>query len=219
AGQSLYGQAGNDTLVAGGGDYQRLDGEAGNDTLVAGGGNQQQLFGGNDADSLLGGNGAGQSLYGEAGNDTLVAGGGNDQLLDGGNDADSLHGDSQANLLDGGLGSDTLDGGLGHDTIIGGRGDGADWAIYASATGAVTVDLAAGTSSGAEGNDSLSGIENVIGGNFDDSLLGSINSRQRFYGEAGNDTLVANAELGMRPEVELVAAGLAKIKGRARRMG
>jgi hypothetical protein len=26
-------------------------------------------------------------------------------------------------------------------------------------------------------------------------------------------------ELGMRPEVELVAAGLARIKGRARRMG
>jgi hypothetical protein len=40
------------------------------------------------------------------------------------------------------------------------------------ATGGVTVDLGAGTSSGAAGTDSLTGIENVLGGNGDDSILG-----------------------------------------------
>jgi Ca2+-binding RTX toxin-like protein len=46
------------------------------------------------------------------------------------------------------------------------------WSGYGSATGGVTVNLGAGTSSGAAGNDSLTGIEIVLGGNFADSILG-----------------------------------------------
>jgi Ca2+-binding RTX toxin-like protein len=78
-------------------------------------------------------------------------------------------GSSLGNYLIGGNGNDTLDGGNGNDTLSGDAGDdslvggiGTDWASYANATGAVTVSLTTGRSSGAHGNDSLSGIENVL---------------------------------------------------------
>jgi hypothetical protein len=52
----INGNSGDNLLIAGDGDGQRVFGLAGNDTLVAGGGNNQQLFGGDGADSLRGGN-------------------------------------------------------------------------------------------------------------------------------------------------------------------
>jgi Ca2+-binding RTX toxin-like protein len=55
----------------------------------------------------------------------------------GGNGADSFLGNALANVFEGGLGNDTLNGGAGTDR-----------ASYANATGAITVDLVAGTSSG-----------------------------------------------------------------------
>jgi Ca2+-binding RTX toxin-like protein len=52
----------------------------------------------------------------------------------------------------------------------------------------VTVDLALGTSFGAAGNDALAGIENVIAGAGDDSLLGDGNANL-LAGGSGADTL------------------------------
>ncbi|MCX7368181.1 MAG: calcium-binding protein [Alphaproteobacteria bacterium] len=211
--QDLDGDAGNDTLVAGGGHGQRLFGHAdadslqggssqfqylygddGNDTLVAGGGSAQELHGGDGDDSLQGGNYISQSSYdpaqflnGLAGNDTLVGGGGNDQILRGGDGDDSLQGgNGVGQYLYGDAGNDTLVGGLGNNTLIGGNGT--DWASYAPGTGAVTVDLGAGTSSDGSGNDSLTGIENALGGNGDDSILGD-GLANVLDGGAGNDTL------------------------------
>ena len=60
-------------------------------------------------------------------------------------------------------------------------------ASYGAASAAVTVDLAAGRSSGAEGNDTLVGIENVVGGNFNDSLLGDAGANS-LTGGLGEDT-------------------------------
>jgi Ca2+-binding RTX toxin-like protein len=91
-----------------------------------------------------------------------------------------------ANVLDGGLGNDTLDGGAGNDTLDGDAGT--DLVSYGSATGGVTVNLGAGTSSGAAGNDSLTGIEIVLGGNFADSILGD-GLANVLDGRLGNDTL------------------------------
>jgi Ca2+-binding RTX toxin-like protein len=62
-----------------------------------------------------------------------------------------------------------------------------DWASYGSATGAVTVDLGAGSSSGDAGNDSLISVENVLGGAGNDYLGDSLNNT--LNGGLGNDTL------------------------------
>jgi Ca2+-binding RTX toxin-like protein len=184
--QRLYGGNDADSLQGGNGAGQNLLGQEGNDTLVAGGGEGQLLHGGNGADSLQGGNGVGQELYGEAGDDTLVAGGGNNQFLIGGSDNDSLLGGTNNDNLLGGDGNDTLSGAAGNDTLLGGNGT--DLASYANAGGAVTVDLAAGTSSGADGNDNLSGFEGVFGSDYDDSVAGG-SGNDVLLGHGGNDTL------------------------------
>jgi Ca2+-binding RTX toxin-like protein len=83
-----------------------------------------------------------EGVYGTAGDDTLV-------------------GDEADNGFWGGGGNDTIDGAAGVDT-----------ALYFNAPGPVTVDLAQGTASGALGDDGLTGIENVWGSSYDDSLTG-----------------------------------------------
>lgn len=108
-------------------------------------------------------------------NDTLTGGDGNDGLGgSGGND-----------LLTGEAGNDVLNGGTGDDTLDG--GEGIDTAVYGG-NGAVTVNLATGISSGAQGADSLSGIENVISGGGNDALTGDGNANV-LQGGAGDDTL------------------------------
>jgi hypothetical protein len=57
----------------------------------------------------------------------------------------------------------------GDDVIVG--GDGLDTTYYLFATGPVTVDLTAGTATG-EGSDSLTGVENIEGSDFDDTISG-----------------------------------------------
>ncbi|MCA3286542.1 MAG: Hint domain-containing protein, partial [Roseomonas sp.] len=77
-----------------------------------------------------------------------------------------------------------------NDTLIGGAGT--DLASYDSAATPVTVDLSNGSSSGAFGTDSLTGIENVLGGNGDDSILGD-SLANLLDGGLGNDTLAGGA--------------------------
>ncbi len=62
----------------------------------------------------------------------------------------------------------------------------------ASATAAVTVDLAAGTSTGGSGTDTLKHIDDVSGSDFDDSFTGDSGDNV-LYGEGGNDTLSGGA--------------------------
>jgi Ca2+-binding RTX toxin-like protein len=125
-------------------------------------------------------------LSGTDGEDFLFGGDGHD-TLDGNDGPDLLEGGSGADMLTGGDGDDTVDAGSGDDLIVGGHGggddayvggEGVDTVRYASATSPVVVDLAAGTASGADiGNDTLTGIENVIGGAGDDVfVLSSITS-------------------------------------------
>ena len=78
----------------------------------------------------------------------------------------------------------------GAELLLGGLGD--DWASYASATGAVTVDLGARSSSGGHGIDQLIGIEAVLGGSGADSLLGDGGSNT-LNGGAGADTMAGGA--------------------------
>lgn len=78
-------------------------------------------------------------------------------------------------------GDDVLSGGAGNDLLIGGLGF--DTADYSAAPGGVNVDLLLGTVSGADGNDTLVGIERVVGSDFDDTFRDSL----------GDDTMVGGA--------------------------
>ncbi|MCA3324932.1 MAG: hypothetical protein INF69_14630, partial [Roseomonas sp.] len=152
-----------------------------------------RAWGGGDNDSLTGI----ENVAGSGFNDSILGDSGAN-LLDGGIGLDNLPG-SGADTLAGGLGNDTLQGGADNDSLAGGDGDdsliggtGIDWASYAGVNGAVTVDLAAGLATGADGNDTLSSIENVLGGNANDSLNGD-GGANVLDGGLGNDTLVGGA--------------------------
>jgi Ca2+-binding RTX toxin-like protein len=97
---------------------------------------------------------------------------------------DTLIGDDGVNDLTSFAGDDLLEGGLGDDTLDGGGG--LDTARYASASGAVFVDLASGTAGGAAGNDILIGIENVSGSAFGDEIVGDAGGNV-LAGEDGDD--------------------------------
>nr|WP_292931714.1 peroxidase family protein [Novosphingobium sp. PASSN1] len=120
----------------------------------------------------------GDIIFGLAGNDTINGLAGND-ILDGGDGA---------NLLNGGDGDDTLIAGSGNDVLTGGIG--VDTVSYASATVAVTVNLATTTqqNTGGGGRDTITGAENVIGSAFNDSLTGTA-ANNTLSGAAGSDTL------------------------------
>ena len=79
----MNGDAGNDTLIGGGGNDQ-IYGAAGNDILLGGGGNDS-LFGGDGHDVLVGGEGS-DLLRGDTGNDVLIGGFGGDFLFGGADD-------------------------------------------------------------------------------------------------------------------------------------
>jgi Ca2+-binding RTX toxin-like protein len=110
---------------------------------------------------------------------------------------DIIRGAGANETLDGQDGNDQLGGGPGNDTLIGGNGF--DTALYGLAGSSVTVNLATGTATGASsGNDSLSGIEAVLGSTFSDTLIGDgqnntldgNNGNDVLQGGAGNDTLI-----------------------------
>ena len=129
-------------------------------------------------------------LTGNEGNNVLVGGSGADQLI-GLAGADFLMGGAGDDTLDGGEGDDVLQGGAGNDTVDGGAGS--DTASYATAVAAVTVDLSdtSGGINALEGDgigDVLSGVENVIGSDFNDTLTGD-GGINILAGGAGDDTL------------------------------
>ncbi|WP_394707390.1 Hint domain-containing protein [uncultured Celeribacter sp.] len=136
--------------------------------------------------------------------DTIEAGAGND-TIDAGLGDDVVYGGSGDDIIEGGVGNDTMYGETGDDTFIGGAGadtmygdSGQDTIDYSNSSEGVNVDLGTGTYSGgdAEG-DSGSGIDGLIGSDYDDTLIGfdgqSTDGENAytniFYGGAGNDYL------------------------------
>ncbi|MEH2614336.1 Ig-like domain-containing protein [Bradyrhizobium sp. AZCC 1693] len=142
--------------------------------------------GGNDIIDGLDGN---DTLSGLSGNDTIYGRGGNDIVL-GGDGNDTLEGGDGRDYLTGGAGDDHLDGGQSFDR-----------AVYTDATGPVTINLAAGTASGAGvGTDTLINIEGAIGSNFADTfdatgfsgssgLPGVAAGQSSFEGRGGDDVI------------------------------
>ena len=213
----IFGGSGNDTLVGDNGSNQLLGG-FGNDVLMSGSGNDivnggdgnDLIIGGDGAgnDNYNGGDGADTVKYTSAvaaitvnlttGSATSTAGGdaagiGTDVLFNienviAGNYNDTLIGNAGANALKGGDGNDLLIGGLGNDNLTGGNG--IDTVSYAGAGAAITVSLASTSAqlTGGAGSDTLTTVENLIGGDWNDTLTGS-STDNRIEGGAGNDTI------------------------------
>jgi Ca2+-binding RTX toxin-like protein len=132
-----------------------------------------------------------QQNTGAAGLDTLL----NFTNLTGGKGNDTLRGDFQQNVIDGGAGDDLIEGREGADTLLGGSNAAAgDTVTYQDSGMGVTVDLSiqdgttSQTSMGDAGGDILSGFENLIGSNLDDTLTGDDNAN-KIAGGDGNDVI------------------------------
>lgn len=196
----IYGYDGNDII----------DGKTGDDVV----------YGGNGNDNIIGSAGN-DYLYGEAGSDTLN--GGNDSdYLDGGEGDDTLDGGNGNDVLSGAEGNDIIYGRAGNDNISGGDGDDVIYEIYGGTDtidgGAgidtldysglssyrLTLNLQTGTQSdnySTPSNDTITGIENVIGGSGNDTITGNNDANllkggsgnDVLYGQGGNDTLKGDA--------------------------
>ena len=171
---TLYGEDGDDTLNGGGG-LDALHGGAGDDLLIAGGASR------------------GVFAYGDDGNDTLIGSASDDNLIGGAGD-DRLDGGSGKDFLSGGPGDDWLVVGADPDMIDGGSGD--DTVDFSGSTAGVRVDLGValnpvpGLGGYAQG-DLISGVENVVGSGFADTLVGDAGDN-RLDGGAGDDVFIWN---------------------------
>ncbi|WP_088156777.1 calcium-binding protein [Inquilinus limosus] len=190
--ENLYGSSFGDTLsgdagrniIGGEGGADLIDGRAGDDSL-SGEAGDDILNGRDGTDRLVGGDGA-DTLGGDAGNDSIDGGAGNDGAF-GGADNDSITGGAGDDTLDGGDGNDILDGGAGADQLTGGAG--IDTAVYASSAAAVTVVIGGGPGTGGDAQgDTLTGIEQVMGSGFNDTITGDVNANT-LWGLAGDDVL------------------------------
>jgi Ca2+-binding RTX toxin-like protein len=192
--ENVTGGDGNDTLT-GDGATNVLNGGAGADTL-SGLGGTDTLNGGAGDDTLIGGL-LNDILNGEGGNDifTYAFGDGSD-AVDGGADSDTLNitgtgGNDTLDVIFNGTSLVNFEGGtitgveLVNANLAAGAGD---VLTYTTTAAVVTVNLGAGTASGFN---SISNIENVIGGSNDDVITGS-GVANNLQGGAGNDTLNGN---------------------------
>ncbi len=168
---------------------------------------------GSDYGDSLEGNYDRNRLEGGAGADWLYGSLGDDEL-DGGAGADRLHGSDGDDYLLGSDGDDLLEGGAGADELYGGAG--IDTISYETSDSAVFVNLLNLNLEGghAEGDFlnlrdyydevdiNIPDVENVIGSNNNDQLIGNAlvnvlhggGGNDRLYGDYGDDTL--NGGLG-----------------------
>ncbi|MDX2275201.1 MAG: calcium-binding protein [Hyphomonadaceae bacterium] len=173
----------NSDTITGSAASDAIMGWRGTDTIHGGGGND--TISGDDflsfplqGNDILYGDAGDDIITGDLGNDVISGGSGVDNLSGGGGN-DTIHGDAAADFLNGGTGSDVIDGGAGIDRI--------------SFTGsvAVTVDL---TNTGAQlvstydGLKTLTSIENVLTGGFNDTIIGN-DVANVLNGNTGDDTV------------------------------
>jgi Ca2+-binding RTX toxin-like protein len=144
------------------------------------------LSGDNEANVLRGGDGN-DLLYGLGYVDTLEGQGGNDHL----------YGGDQFDWLRGGAGDDVLNGGEAGDNIQGDAGN--DTLSYAGSSAGVVINLGGGTAMGGHADgDVYSGVENLRGSSYADSLFGDhLNNQIKgwygddfLFGAAGNDVFI-----------------------------
>ena len=182
---TFQGGGGDDTLAvtfAPGSSYSlgTYDGGTGSDTITF------EPLNGNSSSGVIADLGSGTASWGGTdlltftGFDNLVGTTANDELIgDGGDNV------IEGNPVPGSGGLDLLRPGGGDDTVDA-AGDVAGCVDYSDAS-AVDVSLTAGTATG-DGNDSLIGVNCVLGSPGDDVLVGSTAS-DIIWGGAGNDTI------------------------------
>lgn len=162
-------------------DAEPTFGEPGDDVL-SGDGWHYRLYGGDGKDTLYGGRSPGWS-WGPPGHDWLFGGAGADMLF-------------------GGDGNDWLQGGGGTDYLDG--GDGRDTADYSDTKSSVRIDLKAGIASFPGKSwkpETLVSIENAVGSDYDDVLIGNREANtlhggdgdDQLFGGQGNDFLAGGA--------------------------
>ncbi|MDC0933511.1 calcium-binding protein, partial [Arcobacteraceae bacterium] len=208
----LSGGYGDDTLLGNG-----TSADGGTDTLIGGEGSDFISF------NFTGANGVTVDLSNET--TSQNTGAGNVLLesienLEGSDGDDILIGNSDENTLIGRDGKDTITGGSDNDTLFGGtvtfNSDGTintfvdtevDTADYSTSTSGIVVDMnVAGeddsvlntgtvTNDGFVYSDTLYGIENIIGSESNDTIIGDVddNVSNTFYGEGGDDTLIGGS--------------------------
>ncbi|EWY35780.1 hypothetical protein N825_34355 [Skermanella stibiiresistens SB22] len=188
----LAGLAGDDIILGAGG-YDALEGGAGDDTLNGGTDGQfGDTVGFSSAISGVIVNLAlGTANDGEGGTDTLIG----IEHVDGSRYNDTLIGDNRGNWFRPMAGDDMVDGAGGSDDVM-----------YEFTTQGITVDLGAGTASGAEiGTDTLTSIENVHAGNGADTIIGwdedgyvfARDGDDQVFGGGGADTLIGGSGTDM----------------------
>ncbi|MEJ8838671.1 choice-of-anchor U domain-containing protein [Ramlibacter sp. AN1133] len=136
-------------------------------TNLPGSAGSEWVYGSNFNDTLAGQDGN-DTLLGYAGNDAISAGAGDDEIL-------------------GDAGNDTIDGGLGFDRL--------HYELPGAMTAPIRADLTAqSVTSGAE-TDVLTSIEALSGSNFNDTIVGALESNF-LAGAGGNDLVLGQATAG-----------------------
>jgi serralysin len=179
----LNGNNGND-ILAGNAGQDRIDGGDGTDWAYYRDSNIGVKINLGDNASETGGHATGDTLVsiervlGSSYNDLIRGDGGNNYLV-GGDGADLLYGGSGNDYVRGDEGADHLDGGTGWDL-----------AFYHTSSQRVLINLADGVSEsgGDAAGDVLTGIERIIGSNYNDIINGDGGAND-LRGNRGNDTL------------------------------
>jgi Ca2+-binding RTX toxin-like protein len=216
----LRGAGGDDTIISDQGgtvaDFGDADGVSidlaagtatgdGNDTLagieiVAGSPGNDTIIGDDDHSSVIQGEAGNDTISGGPDEDLLIGGPGTDDLRGAGG-LDDLHGGPGKDLMVGGNDGDDFSGGSGHDDIRGGPGaDSWNASLFSMGeqdehpTEGASVDLATGivADDGFGTSDAISGIEEVTGTFFADTLIGD-SGNNAINGSSGNDRLVGGA--------------------------
>src|SRR6056297_1159162 len=104
----------------------------------------------------------------------------------------ALFGTDENDVISGFEGRDELIGNAGDDTLDGGEGD-RDYASYSTSPLPITGNLTTGiVSDGFGGTDTLINIEEIRGGDFNDTLTGAESGVITLWGRGGDDTLIGN---------------------------
>ena len=145
------------------------------------------------------------NLKGSQGNDNIT-GDGNANTIQGGDGSDTLKGGAGSDNLIGDAGDDTLYGGAGADSLVGGTGN--NTASYDDSSASVKASIANASTfnQGDAVGDTYTGIQNLIGSAYNDSLEGNsednrldggaledvlsgLDGKDTLIGGAGNDSL------------------------------